>query len=70
MKQITGESAVVVGGGMAGLASAIALRRTGWRVQVFEQVDEFGDVGARPPAADQDLSQDEGVASAARWSER
>ncbi|MFZ5673194.1 MAG: DUF2231 domain-containing protein [Pseudomonadota bacterium] len=46
MKRLTGESAVVVRGGIAGLASAIALRRIGWRVQVLEAVNlvlRFGD---------------------------
>lgn len=46
MKRPRGESAVVVGGGIAGLAAAIALRKIGWRVQVLEQADEFGEVGA------------------------
>src|SRR5688572_17283573 len=42
----TSESAVVVGGGIAGLAAAIALRKVGWRVQVLEQAAELGEVGA------------------------
>jgi salicylate hydroxylase len=37
---------VVVGGGIGGLASALALRRTGRRVRVLEQASTFGEVGA------------------------
>lgn len=37
---------VVVGGGIGGLASALALARAGRRVQVLEQAPEFGEVGA------------------------
>ena len=39
-------AAIVAGGGIAGLASAIALRRAGWRVTVLERAPEFGEVGA------------------------
>lgn len=38
--------AVVVGGGIAGLGTAIGLCRIGWNVTVLEQAEEFGDVGA------------------------
>lgn len=38
--------AVVVGGGIAGLASALALTGTGWRVTVLERADEAREVGA------------------------
>jgi 2-polyprenyl-6-methoxyphenol hydroxylase-like FAD-dependent oxidoreductase len=38
--------AIVVGGGIAGLASALALTRRGWQVQVFERAPEFIEVGA------------------------
>lgn len=41
-----GESAVVVGGGVARLAAVIALCKIGWRLQVLEQAEELGDVGA------------------------
>ncbi|WP_211489623.1 FAD-dependent oxidoreductase [Georgenia thermotolerans] len=41
-----GDSAVVVGAGIAGLASAIALARTGWRVTVLERSADLGEVGA------------------------
>lgn len=39
-------TAVIVGGGIGGLAAAIALSRAGWQVQVFEQAPELGEVGA------------------------
>jgi len=39
-------SAVVVGGGIAGLASAIALAQAGARVTVLERAAAFGEVGA------------------------
>jgi 2-polyprenyl-6-methoxyphenol hydroxylase-like FAD-dependent oxidoreductase len=39
-------SAVVVGGGIAGLASAVALAQAGWRVTVLERAPVFGEVGA------------------------
>ncbi|SCF11829.1 2-polyprenyl-6-methoxyphenol hydroxylase [Micromonospora viridifaciens] len=38
--------AVVVGGGIGGLATAVALRRRGWRVTVLERAGELGEVGA------------------------
>jgi 2-polyprenyl-6-methoxyphenol hydroxylase-like FAD-dependent oxidoreductase len=41
-----GKKAVVVGGGIAGLASAIALRERGWDVEVLEQAPAFEEVGA------------------------
>lgn len=39
-------TAIVVGAGIAGLASAISLSRTGWRVTVLERSLELGEVGA------------------------
>jgi 2-polyprenyl-6-methoxyphenol hydroxylase-like FAD-dependent oxidoreductase len=39
-------SAVIVGGGIGGLATAAGLLRQGWSVQVLEQAPEFGEVGA------------------------
>ncbi|MEV5707504.1 FAD-dependent monooxygenase [Actinoallomurus sp. NPDC052274] len=38
--------AIVAGGGIGGLAAALALIGRGWRVQVLEQAAEFGEVGA------------------------
>ncbi|HEX6471227.1 MAG TPA: FAD-dependent oxidoreductase [Streptosporangiaceae bacterium] len=39
-------TATVVGGGIAGLASAISLARAGWPVTVLERAPVFGEVGA------------------------
>jgi 2-polyprenyl-6-methoxyphenol hydroxylase-like FAD-dependent oxidoreductase len=36
----------VAGGGIGGLAAAIALTRAGWRVEVLEQASRFSEVGA------------------------
>src|SRR3984957_239129 len=41
-----GLTATVVGGGIAGLPSAIALAQAGWRVTVLERAPAFGEVGA------------------------
>jgi len=38
--------AVIVGGGIGGLAAAVALRRIGWQATVLERAPEFGEVGA------------------------
>ncbi len=38
--------ALVAGGGIGGLAAALALARTGWAVTVFERAESFGEVGA------------------------
>jgi salicylate hydroxylase len=37
---------VVAGGGIGGLTAAIALRRAGFEVSVFERAAELGEVGA------------------------
>jgi len=37
---------LVAGGGIGGLASALALVRQGFTVQVFEQASEIGEIGA------------------------
>ncbi|MGW0467907.1 FAD-dependent monooxygenase [Streptomyces sp. NPDC003027] len=39
-------AATIVGGGIGGLATAIALHRRGWRVEVLERAPEFTEVGA------------------------
>ncbi|MEU6658701.1 FAD-dependent monooxygenase [Streptomyces sp. NPDC046821] len=39
-------SAIVVGGGIGGLAAGVALTRRGWRVKVLERAATFGEVGA------------------------
>lgn len=39
-------AATVVGGGIGGLAAAIALHRRGWRVEVLERAPEFTEIGA------------------------
>src|SRR6201995_5214166 len=39
-------SAIGAGGGIAGMASAVALAQTGWRVTVLERAPAFGEVGA------------------------
>ncbi|MFJ5777058.1 FAD-dependent monooxygenase [Streptomyces sp. NPDC093094] len=39
-------TATVVGGGIGGLAAAIALHRTGWDVRVLERAPEFTEIGA------------------------
>ncbi|QUH01396.1 FAD-dependent monooxygenase [Saccharopolyspora erythraea] len=38
--------AIVLGGGIGGLATAVALDRAGWQVEVLERAPEFGEVGA------------------------
>lgn len=43
---MTGRSAIVVGGGIGGLAAAVALSRRGWKVEVLERADAFEEVGA------------------------
>lgn len=37
---------LVAGGGIGGLAAALAAARSGWQVQVFEQASAFSEVGA------------------------
>ncbi|MFF7446564.1 MULTISPECIES: FAD-dependent monooxygenase [unclassified Streptomyces] len=39
-------AATIVGGGIGGLAAAIALHRRGWRVEVLERAGEFTEIGA------------------------
>ncbi|MFI9150196.1 FAD-dependent monooxygenase [Streptomyces sp. NPDC053367] len=38
--------ATVVGGGIGGLAAAVALQRRGWRVEVLERAERFTEIGA------------------------
>lgn len=38
--------AIIVGGGIGGLASALALTREGWQVEVLERAPEFTEAGA------------------------
>jgi 2-polyprenyl-6-methoxyphenol hydroxylase-like FAD-dependent oxidoreductase len=38
--------AIIVGGGIAGLASALALTQCGWQVEVLERAPEFTEAGA------------------------
>lgn len=46
MTSPSGPDVVVVGGGIGGLAGALALGRVGKRVRVLEQASRFGEVGA------------------------
>lgn len=39
-------SAIVVGGGIGGLAAGLALSRSGWQVRVLERASTIGEVGA------------------------
>ncbi len=41
-----GRRAIVVGGGIGGLATAIALDQAGWQVDVFERQERFAEIGA------------------------
>lgn len=41
-----GRDAIVVGAGVGGLTTALALARSGWRIKVFEQAHEVAAVGA------------------------
>ncbi|CAN0626755.1 3-hydroxybenzoate 6-hydroxylase [Burkholderia multivorans] len=44
--QTTGRRVLVIGGGIGGLAAALALARQGIRVQLLEQAAEIGEIGA------------------------
>ncbi|MEL6870006.1 MAG: FAD-dependent monooxygenase [Pseudomonadota bacterium] len=46
MSKAATRSALVIGGGVAGLTSALCLHRAGWRVQVLEQATKLEDIGA------------------------
>lgn len=41
-----GDRALVVGAGIAGLATAHALRRNGWQVQIYERAQDFTQAGS------------------------
>ncbi|BEL07915.1 FAD-dependent monooxygenase [Actinoplanes sichuanensis] len=43
---MTERVAAIIGGGIGGLATAVALRRVGWRVTVHERAPAFTEVGA------------------------
>lgn len=45
-REVMGRAAVVAGGGIGGLAAAIALERAGWQVTVLERAREITEVGA------------------------
>lgn len=44
--ELMDRTAVVIGGGVGGLATALALTRTGWKVALFEQAQEIRALGA------------------------
>lgn len=46
LEQTGARRALVIGGGIGGLATGIALRRQGWAVTVFERTPELCEVGA------------------------
>ena len=37
---------LIAGGGIGGFAAALALAKQGFKVQVFEQASEIGEIGA------------------------
>ncbi|MGW2995371.1 FAD-dependent monooxygenase, partial [Streptomyces sp. NPDC001193] len=43
---MTQRAVTVVGGGIGGLAAAVALHRRGWRVEVLERAGDFTELGA------------------------
>ena len=53
-RAVTAPSLLIAGGGIGGLAAALALGRAGWPVQLFEKAQAFSEVGAGlqlgPPA--------------------
>jgi 2-polyprenyl-6-methoxyphenol hydroxylase-like FAD-dependent oxidoreductase len=46
MQRSTPPRALIIGGGIGGMAAGIALRRIGWEVQVFERAPQPAEVGA------------------------
>lgn len=43
---MTERTAVIVGGGIGGLAAGLALTRRGWQIEVCERAVEFAEIGA------------------------
>ena len=43
----TGAPVLVVGGGIGGMAAALALSQSGFAVELFEQSAEIGEIGAK-----------------------
>ncbi len=41
--------AIIIGGGIGGLASAVALAQRGWQVEVLERAAEFTEAGTHRP---------------------
>lgn len=41
-----GRRAIIVGGGIGGLAASIALDKAGWEVDLFERQEQFAEIGA------------------------
>ncbi len=46
MTERSGREMLVVGGGIGGLAAALAVARTGWAVRVLERSERFAEIGA------------------------
>ena len=40
------QQALIAGGGIGGLAAALAVARAGWQVRLFERAEAFSEVGA------------------------
>ena len=74
--EMTAPKAIVIGGGIGGLAAAVALRKVGMAVTVFERAPEICEVGAglsrglmpSPPCGGWDSSH-ESQNSGRRWHE-
>ena len=46
MSSLLGQPMSIVGGGIAGLATALALARRGVVVEVYEQAEQISEIGA------------------------
>ena len=42
----TTQQLLIAGGGIGGLAAALAVARAGWQVRLFERAEAFSEVGA------------------------